>query len=44
LFQNISKNGSTKVNIFGLNFNQNTSTFINQFLFIFWDEINMHQL
>jgi hypothetical protein len=33
--QNISKNGSTKINVFGLNFALNTLTFIDHFLLIF---------
>jgi hypothetical protein len=33
--QNISKNKSTKVNVFGLNFAPNTLTFVNHFLLIF---------
>jgi hypothetical protein len=35
--QNISKNESTKINVFGLNFAPNTLIFIGHFLLIFWD-------
>jgi hypothetical protein len=35
--QNINKNGSTKVNVFGLNFALNTLIFVDHFLLIFWD-------
>jgi hypothetical protein len=34
---NISKNGSTKVNVSGINFAPNTLTSIDHFLLIFWD-------
>jgi hypothetical protein len=33
--QNISKNGSIKINVFGLNFAPNTLTFIDHFFLIF---------
>jgi hypothetical protein len=35
--QNISKSWLTKMNVFGLNFEPNTSCFFDSFLFIFWD-------
>jgi len=35
--QNISRNWSTKVNVFGLKFMSDTSTYIDLFLLIFWD-------
>jgi hypothetical protein len=35
--QNISKRWSTKVNVFGLKFEPNTSTFFDSFLLIFYN-------
>lgn len=37
-FQNISKNESTKVDVFGQKFPSNTSIFVDPLMFIFWDE------
>jgi len=37
LSENKNKNALTKMNVFSLNFRSNTSTFIDSFLFIFWD-------
>jgi hypothetical protein len=39
-FQNINKSESKNIDVFGSKFGPDTFTFIDQFLFIFWDGVS----